>query len=105
LSEGRAYLSAEQLAAVTPWSVDAIEQMVRRGVFVRGIHYFQPQGPRSHRLFKWAAIAAWIEGEGAPPAARGASEEGAPRREGDGVVRDAEAIAERAARLRRLHAE
>jgi len=59
---GRPYLSAEQLAALTPWSVGAIEKMVKRGVFVRGVHYFQPLGRRSRLIFKWEAVAAMIEG-------------------------------------------
>lgn len=106
VSEARAYLNAEQLAATTPWSVDAIEQMVRRGLLVRGIHYFQPSGPRTQRIFKWAAIAAWIERDSAneeitPEAvpARGTvehEEHGSP---------DVGRIAARAAELRRLHAD
>lgn len=64
------YLSVEQLAAVTPWSVRAIEKMVSRSVLVKGVHYFQPFGRRSQRIFKWAAIEALIE-SGAAPAAGG----------------------------------
>jgi hypothetical protein len=56
------YLSAEQLSAVTPWSVDAIEKMVARGALVKGVHFFQPFGRRSQRIFKWSAIRALIEG-------------------------------------------
>jgi hypothetical protein len=57
----RAYLSAEQLAELTPWTQDAVEKMVRRGVLVRGIHYFQPFGRRARLLFKWSAIVSLIE--------------------------------------------
>ena len=72
----REYLNAAQLAALTPWSVTAIEKKVRRGELVRGVHYFQPGGAGSQLLFKWSAIVALIEGEPAPataavPAAKG----------------------------------
>lgn len=60
------YLSAEQLAAVTPWTVDAIEKMIDRGMLVKNVHFFQPFGRRSQRIFKWAAIEALIEGGAAP---------------------------------------
>jgi hypothetical protein len=63
VNEARAYLNAEQLAAVTPWSVDAIEKMVRRGVLKRGVHYFQPQGRGTKLIFKWAAICEFIEAD------------------------------------------
>lgn len=59
----RAYLSAEQLAAVTPWSVNAIRKMVARGTFRRGVHYFQPLGGRRQLVFKWAAIVDFIEAQ------------------------------------------
>jgi hypothetical protein len=57
----REYMSATQLAARTPWSVEAIRRMVSRGVLKRGVHFFQPLGPRSQLLFKWSAIVALIE--------------------------------------------
>jgi hypothetical protein len=59
-------LSAEQLAAVTPWTPDAIDKMVSRGVLVMGVHFFQPFGRRSQRIFKWAVIQQLIEGGVAP---------------------------------------
>jgi hypothetical protein len=55
------YLHADELAARTPWSVEAISRMVSRGVLRRGVHFFQPFGRRSQRVFKWSAIAALIE--------------------------------------------
>jgi hypothetical protein len=55
------YLSAEELAQRTPWSLDAIEKMIRRGILVRGQHYFQPTGQRGRLIFKWAAIVTLIE--------------------------------------------
>jgi hypothetical protein len=64
------YLSAEELAAVTPWTVDAIEKMIARGVLVKDVHFFQPFGPRSQRIFKWSAIEALIEGSAAPVASQ-----------------------------------
>ncbi len=57
----RPYLSAEQLTAVTPWSLDAIKHMIARGVLKRSVHYFRPLGRRRELLFKWAAIVEMIE--------------------------------------------
>ena len=65
MNEGREYLSAVQLAALTPWSVEAINKKVRRGELMRGMHYFQPNGPGSQLVFKWSAIVALIEGKDA----------------------------------------
>jgi hypothetical protein len=62
MTEARAYLSAEQLSELTPWTPDGIQKMIRRGVLVRGVHYFQPFGRRGRLLFKWEAIVALIEG-------------------------------------------
>jgi len=58
----REYLDGAQLAARTPWSVEAIRRMVSRGVLRRGVHYFQPLGPRTQLIFKWSAIVTLIEG-------------------------------------------
>jgi hypothetical protein len=60
----REYLNAEQLAGVTPWSKKAIGHMVEKGVLVRGVHYFQPQGPRTPLIFKWSEIVRFIEDGG-----------------------------------------
>lgn len=57
----REYMSATQLAARTAWSVEAIRRMVSRGILKRGVHFFQPLGPRSQLLFKWSTIVAFIE--------------------------------------------
>src|SRR5215470_907524 len=74
----REYLTTEQLAEVGPWSVDAIDKMIRRGILRREVHYFQPFGPRTQLIFKWSAIVMLIEGrnslvdtEGVTPASRG----------------------------------
>jgi hypothetical protein len=56
------YLSTEQLAQVTPWSVSAVHTMVKRGVFQRGVHYFQPGGKGGALVFKWSAVVELIEG-------------------------------------------
>jgi hypothetical protein len=58
----REYLDAKQLAAQTPWSVNAIEKMIRRGVLRKSVHWFQPFGRRTQVLFKWSAIVGLIEG-------------------------------------------
>jgi len=108
-----AYLSADQLALQTPWSVDALEKMIQRGELRRGVHWFQPKGPGTQRIFKWSAIAAWIE-RGAdhaindtPPHALTLPDMDVvhtPRPSG-GRSRDANEIAARAEALRRLHTD
>ena len=60
----REYLSVEQLAEAGPWSVDAIEKMIKRGIFQRDVHYFQPFGQRTRLIFKWSAVVTLIEGGG-----------------------------------------
>lgn len=57
----REYLHIDQLAELTPWTSDAIKAMVRRGVLVRGQHYFQPLGHGSKMIFKWSAVVGLIE--------------------------------------------
>lgn len=59
----RPYMSIEQLAAATPWTVPAIRKMMARGVLKRDVHYFQPLGRRREVVFKWSAIVAMIEHE------------------------------------------
>jgi hypothetical protein len=49
------------LAEAGPWSADAIEKMIKRGIFRRDVHYFQPFGHRTKLLFKWTAIVTLIE--------------------------------------------
>jgi hypothetical protein len=60
----REYVYIDELAERTPWTVEAIETMVRRGALQRGVHYFQPNGLRGRLIFKWSAIVAWIERAG-----------------------------------------
>lgn len=57
----RPYLYVEQLAEVTPWSQDAIRNMISRGVFTEGVHYFRPRGPGSRPIFSWRAVVEYIE--------------------------------------------
>src|SRR5207249_10288815 len=61
----RPYLSTKELAQLTPWSVDAIEAKVRRGELRLGIHFFQPNGRGGERVWKWSAVVAHLEGNGA----------------------------------------
>jgi hypothetical protein len=46
----REYLSAEQLAKVTPWSISAIEKMVSRGILKRDVHCPGNHGSAGKRL-------------------------------------------------------
>jgi hypothetical protein len=62
VGEPRPYLNTAQLAAVTPWTPEAIKKMVARGELLQGVHWFQPAGPRSTRVFNWQAVRAYIEG-------------------------------------------
>jgi hypothetical protein len=62
----RPYLSIGQLAAKTPWSVEAIRKMMVRGVLKERKHYFRPFGQRHGLVFKWSAIVALIEQPPAP---------------------------------------
>ncbi len=57
----REYLYIEHLDGLTPWTREAIETMVRRGVFRRGVHYFQPGGRRGRIIFKWSKVVEFIE--------------------------------------------
>jgi len=57
------YLYVEELAALTPWTVEAIETMKKRGVLRIGVHYFQPTGSRGRLIFKWTEIVRLIEGD------------------------------------------
>lgn len=59
----RPYMSIKQLAELSPWSPAAIDRMISRGIFQLNVHYFRPTGPRGERVFKWAAIAEFVERE------------------------------------------
>jgi hypothetical protein len=56
------YLSTDQLAQLTPWTIEAINTMRKRAVLKRGVHYFQPAGKHGQVIFKWAAVVELIEG-------------------------------------------
>jgi hypothetical protein len=45
-------LSTEQLVAVTPWTLDAIEKMIMRGMLVKSTHYFRVASPPPARRGK-----------------------------------------------------
>lgn len=58
----REYLYADQVAALTPWSEEALDRLIQRGTLRAGVHFFQPTGHRGRRIFKWSAIVGLIEG-------------------------------------------
>lgn len=60
------FLTAEQLAEVSPWTEGAIDRMRSRGRFKKGVHWFQFGGPRSQILYHWPAIKRLITGEPEP---------------------------------------
>ncbi len=60
------YVSIAELAALTPWTEQAIRTMISRGVLHEGEHYFHV-GRRP--VFKWEAVVAFIE-QGSPRPAR-----------------------------------
>jgi hypothetical protein len=55
------YVSAQELADLTPWTENAIKNMIRRGVLREREHYFHV-GRRL--VFRWDAIVALIERSG-----------------------------------------
>ena len=59
------YLYVDDLAALVPWTAEAIRTKVRRGEFQRGVHYFQ-ETRRARLIFKWAAIVEVIERTSSP---------------------------------------
>jgi hypothetical protein len=58
LLRAKPYPGIEDLAALTPFTEDAIRTKVKRNEFVEGIHYFRV-GRRL--VFKWQAIVDYIE--------------------------------------------
>ena len=52
------YVSIEELAGLTPWSLQAIRSMIKRRVFTEDVHFFR-LGRRI--LFKWNAVVDLIE--------------------------------------------
>ncbi len=53
------YLSTTEVTQFVPWSENAIEKKIARGVLRLGVHFFYVDG---RRLFKWSAIVSLIEG-------------------------------------------
>lgn len=58
----KGYLTDAELAPKLTWSPKTLESKVRAGVFIKGVHYFQPPGMR--RRWKWSAVVEWLEGCG-----------------------------------------
>lgn len=56
------YLSAQELAALTPWTEQAIKDMMRAGKLLEGTHFFRV-GRRI--VFKWDAVVELIESNAA----------------------------------------
>jgi len=72
------YITIDELGTKLRLSPKSIRNKMASGVFIKGVHYFSPDGmgPR----FKWSAIVAWMEageqeqpsnGEDRIPMARG----------------------------------
>lgn len=92
------YLYIEELADLTPWSVQAINTKVRRGELRRNVHYFQ-EHQRGRLIFKWDAIVQAIEGA----ALRAAASREESRRDSEPIPRGKAMDIEKAkAELQRL---
>src|SRR6266404_5205504 len=61
------YVSIAELAALTPWTAQAIRTMISRGILRDGEHYFHV-GRRP--VFKWEAVVAFIEKQQRQPPRR-----------------------------------
>ena len=57
------YLTVSELGQRLKLSPKSIANKMSAGVFVEGVHFFRPAGLRPR--FKWSAVVAWLEGEGA----------------------------------------
>lgn len=57
------YLDIEDILARVPYGIRAIEEMMREGTWLEGLHYRRPRGPGKKRIFFWSAIEAWIRGD------------------------------------------
>jgi hypothetical protein len=57
-TQPKPYPSIDEIAALTPWTVQAIRSMIKRGVLIENRHYFRV-GRRI--VFKWSAIVDFIE--------------------------------------------
>jgi hypothetical protein len=59
MSDGKPYVSLDELAKLIPFSTQAIRMYVHRESLREGIHFFR-KGRRI--VFKWAAVCDWLEG-------------------------------------------
>lgn len=50
------YLTTRGLAARIPYDVRTIREQLKDKLFVEGVHYVRPNGPRSRILYIWEAI-------------------------------------------------
>ena len=55
------YITTTELSRRLCWSARTIRDKIAEGVFREGVHFFQPPG--CHRLWKWPAVVAWVEGK------------------------------------------
>jgi hypothetical protein len=92
----REYVHIEELEERTPWTREAVKALMRRGVLVRGKHYFQPSGPHGRLIFKWSAVVGLIEAGGRDSAD---VVETIPRRRRGRIAIDVEEVTARARRL------
>lgn len=61
---GESYISTRTLRErLDGLSAKSVERRIAAGIWKRGTHFYQPAG--SQRLWRWAAIQAWIEGRSA----------------------------------------
>ena len=61
---GEQYLTIAEVADRLKLSPKTVRNKMAAGVFLKGVHYFSPQGlgPR----FKWSAVVAWLEMQPSP---------------------------------------
>jgi hypothetical protein len=57
------YLDIQQLAERIPFSVRSIETAIQEGYLVKGVHFYQPMGPKGKRVFFMSAIEKWLKGQ------------------------------------------
>ena len=54
------YLTPKELGIIIKFSTQAIYNLIHKGTFINGIHYYKPSSKKI--LFKLSAIQKWIEG-------------------------------------------
>jgi hypothetical protein len=55
------YLTTAEVGRRLKWSPRTIREKIAGGIFREGVHFFQQ--PSCHRLWKWSAVVAWLEGK------------------------------------------